>query len=167
MQICYRCEEKTNELLEKMAKKNGVSKNHLIDEIIKEYLGYGIKNNQSFHLSHTESKLLPAIQYANELLAQLLEELNNIFIYASSNPATNVNKIIGNNVDTCTNNHADSPENRLINIGMPENTENTDEFTAANISTQHLSFPTFYTQAVYLLLEVSKTLEMIRKKENI
>ena len=157
MQICYRCEEKTNELLEKMAKKNGVSKNHLIDEIIKEYLGYGIKNNQSFHPSHTESKLLPAIQYANELLAQLLEELNNIFIYASSNPATNVNKIIGSNVDTCTNNHADSPEN----------TENTDEFTAANISTQHLSFPTFYTQAVYLLLEVSKTLEMIRKKADI
>ena len=46
MQICYRCEEKTNELLEKMAKKNGVSKNHLIDEIIKNYL-----NNSwiSFH----------------------------------------------------------------------------------------------------------------------
>ena len=64
MQICYRCEEKTNELLEKMAKKNGVSKNHLIDEIIKEYLGYGIKNNQNFHPSHTESKLLPASQYA-------------------------------------------------------------------------------------------------------
>ena len=41
MQICYRCEEKTNEILEKIAKKKGISKNRLIDEIVNDYLKYG------------------------------------------------------------------------------------------------------------------------------
>ena len=52
MQICYRCEEKTNQALEKMAKKNGVSKNHLMDEIIKEYLRHGIQNHQALSIPY-------------------------------------------------------------------------------------------------------------------
>lgn len=88
MQICYRCEEKTNERLEKMAKKNGISKNHLIDEIVKEHLTEGRKNNPIFHFSLSEPELLSAIQHANELLAQLLEELVKISIDISNNPIT-------------------------------------------------------------------------------
>lgn len=53
MQICYRCKEKTNQALEKMAKKNGVSKNHLIDKIIKNHL------NNSWISSHEPSSRYP------------------------------------------------------------------------------------------------------------
>ena len=89
MQICYRCEEKTNELLEKMAKKNGVSKNHLMDEIVKNYL-----NNSwiSFHepsSRHFDKQVLSGIQYANELLAQLLDELNRFQDYAENEATAN------------------------------------------------------------------------------
>jgi len=167
MQICYRCKEKTNQALEKMAKKNGVSKNHLMDEIIKEYLRHGIQNHQAFYPSLTESKLLPAIQYANELLAQLLEELNNTLIYVNSNTTPNTNIIIDNHVAAYTKSNANTHTNESVNIGNPESVKSTDEPAATNISAQHLSFSTFYIQSIYLLLEISETLEMIRKKANI
>ncbi|MDO4322572.1 MAG: hypothetical protein Q4C61_08580 [Lachnospiraceae bacterium] len=89
MQICYRCEEKINERLEKMAKKKGVSKNHLMDEIIKNHL-----NNSwiSFHeppSRYIEREMLSGIQYANELLAQLLDELNRFQDYAENEATAN------------------------------------------------------------------------------
>ena len=56
MQICYRCEEKTNGLLEKITKKNGISKNHLIDEIIKDYLYQNPYRLPDFHNVHTEKQ---------------------------------------------------------------------------------------------------------------
>ena len=87
MQICYRCEEKTNGLLEKIAKKNGISKNHLIDEIIKDYLYQNPYRLPDFHNVHTEKTILSGIQYTNEQLAQILEELNNLQSYLKSKDA--------------------------------------------------------------------------------
>ncbi len=81
MQICYRCEEKTNEFLEKIAKKKGVSKNRLIDEIINDYLKYGYYHTDSFHPDHKEKEILAEIQLANELLAQIVNELNSLQTY--------------------------------------------------------------------------------------
>lgn len=81
MQICYRCEKKTNEFLEKIAKKKGVSKNHLIDEIVNDYLKYGYYHTDSFHPDHKEKEILAEIQLANELLAQIVDELNSLQVY--------------------------------------------------------------------------------------
>lgn len=118
MQICYRCEEKTNEFLEKTAKKKGVSKNRLIDEIVNDYLKYGYYHTDSFHLGHKEKEILAEIQLANELLAKIVDELNSLQVYMDTKiPAAN-----------------------------------SDE-----------SFPVFRLHTIQLLLEVSKTLEAIRK----
>lgn len=81
MQICYRCEEKTNEFLEKTAKKKGVSKNRLIDEIVNDYLKYGYYHTDSFHPGHKEKEILSEIQLANELLTQIVDELNDLQAY--------------------------------------------------------------------------------------
>lgn len=90
MQICYRCEEKTNEFLEQTAKKKGVSKNRLIDEIVNNYLKYGYYNTDSFHPGHKEKEILTGIQFANELLAQIIDELNNLQVYMDTEiPAAN------------------------------------------------------------------------------
>ncbi len=72
-----------------MAKKNGVSKNHLMDEIVKNYL-----NNSwmSFHepsSRHFDKEVLSCIQYANELLTQLLDELNRFQDYAENEATAN------------------------------------------------------------------------------
>lgn len=90
MQICYRCEEKTNELLEKMAKKNEVSKNHLIDEIIKNYLNNSWISFYEPSSNRLEKEVLSGIQYANELLVQLLDELNRFQDYTENETATNI-----------------------------------------------------------------------------
>jgi hypothetical protein len=167
MQICYRCKEKTNQALEKMAKKNGVSKNHLIDKIIKNHLNNSWISSHEPSSRYPEKEVLSGIQYANKLLAQILEELNYIFIYINNKPTTDVDIIISDNIASDANNNVDSPTNKSINIDMPENTEHTEELISTNISAQCLSFSTFYTRVIYLLLEVSETLEMIRKKANI
>lgn len=119
MQICYRCEEKTNEFLEKTAKKKGVSKNRLIDEIVNNYLKYGYYHTDSFHPDHKEKEILTGIQLANKLLIQIVDELNNLQVYMDA-------QISEKNPDK--------------------------------------SFPTFRLHTIQLLLEVSKILEIIRKK---
>ncbi len=93
MQICYRCEEKTNEFLEKTAKKKGVSKNRLIDEIVNNYLKYGYYHTDNFHPGHKEKEILTGIQLANELLAQIVDELNSLQVYMDTEiPAANSNE---------------------------------------------------------------------------
>lgn len=90
MQICYRCNEKTNKFLEKIATKKGISKNRLIDEIVNDYLKYGYYHTDSFHPGHKEKEILTGIQLANELLAQIVDELNSIQIYMDTEiPAAN------------------------------------------------------------------------------
>lgn len=90
MQICYRCNEKTNEFLEKIATKKGISKNHLIDKIVNDYLKYGYYHTDSFYPDHKEKEILTGIQLANELLAQIVDELNSIQIYMDTEiPAAN------------------------------------------------------------------------------
>lgn len=81
MQICYRCKEKTNAFLEKTAKKKGVSKNRLIDEIVNDYLKYGYYHTDSFYPDHKEKEILAEIQLANELLTQIVDELNSLQTY--------------------------------------------------------------------------------------
>lgn len=81
MQICYRCEEKTNRFLEKIAKKNSISKNYLIDEIIKDYLNQNQYHLSGLHHDDMKKEILSGIQSANEQLAHIAEELNNLQIY--------------------------------------------------------------------------------------
>lgn len=81
MQICYRCEEKTNEFLEKIARKKGVSKNRLIDKIVNDYLKYGYYHTDSFHPDHKKKEILTEIQLANKLLTQIVDELNTLQVY--------------------------------------------------------------------------------------
>lgn len=81
MQICYRCKEKTNAFLEKTAKKKGVIKNRLIDEIVNDYLKYGYYHTDSFYPDHKEKEILAEIQLANELLTQIVDELNSLQTY--------------------------------------------------------------------------------------
>ena len=81
MQICYRCEEKTNEFLEKIAKKKGISKNRLIDEIVKNYLKHGYSHTDVPHPSTIEKDILTGIQFANRQLTQILDELNRFPMY--------------------------------------------------------------------------------------
>lgn len=75
-------------------------------------------HTDSFHPGHKEKEILTGIQLANELLAQIVDELNSLQIYMDTEiPAANSNE----------------------------------------------SSPIFRLHTIQLLLEVSKTLEAIRK----
>ena len=71
MQICFRCDEAANALLEKYAHAYGISKNQMLNSIVQEYLG-----------QNPRKELFLELRQANEILARLLAETNG-FYFAS------------------------------------------------------------------------------------
>lgn len=82
MQICFRCDEATNALLEKFAHAYGISKNQLLNTIVQEYLGQNSSLSRTHSTAKTGKELLLELRQANEILARLLAETNG-FYFAS------------------------------------------------------------------------------------
>ncbi|RKJ04550.1 hypothetical protein D7X87_11080 [bacterium D16-54] len=82
MQICFRCDDVTNALLEKYAHAYGISKNQLLNSIVQEYLGQNPSLSRTRSTAKTEKELLLELRQANEILARLLAAAND-FYFAS------------------------------------------------------------------------------------
>lgn len=82
MQICFRCDDVTNALLEKYAHAYGISKNQLLNNIVQEYLEQNPSLSRTHSTAKTEKELLSELRQANEILAQLLAATND-FYFAS------------------------------------------------------------------------------------
>ena len=79
MQICFRCNDVTNALLEKYAHAYGISKNQLLNNIVQEYLVQNPSLSKTHSTAKTEKELLLKLRQANEILAQLLAETNDFY----------------------------------------------------------------------------------------
>lgn len=79
MQICFRCDEATNALLEKYAHAYGISKNRLMNIMIQECLGQNTNHPKASPAAKTEKELLSELRQANEILARLLAETNDFY----------------------------------------------------------------------------------------
>lgn len=79
MQICFRCDETTNTLLEKQAKADGISKNRLINNIVNHYLNQKTEPPSTFHPPEKRNQILPELRLANEKLARILAETNDFY----------------------------------------------------------------------------------------
>ena len=82
MQICFRCDDVTNTLLEKYAHAYGISKNQLLNTIVQEYLVQNPSLSRTHSTAKTGKELLLELRQANEILAQLLAATND-FYFAS------------------------------------------------------------------------------------
>ena len=82
MQICFRCDEAANALLEKYAHAYGISKNQMLNSIVQEYLGQNPSLSETPSTDKTRKELFLELRQANEILARLLAETNG-FYFAS------------------------------------------------------------------------------------
>lgn len=82
MQICFRCNDVTNALLEKYAHAYGISKNQLLNNIVQEYLGQNMNPPKASPTTKTEKEILLELRQANEILARILAATND-FYFAS------------------------------------------------------------------------------------
>ena len=79
MQICFRCDEAANALLEKYAHAYGISKNQMLNSIVQEYLGQNPSLSETPSTDKTRKELFLELRQANEIL---LAETNG-FYFAS------------------------------------------------------------------------------------
>lgn len=79
MQICFRCDETTNSLLENQAKADGISKNRLINNIVNHYLNQKTDPPSTFRSPEKRNQILPELRLANENLALILAETNDFY----------------------------------------------------------------------------------------
>ena len=79
MQICFRCDDTTNALLEKHAHAYGISKNQFINSIVQEYLGQNPSRSKALSTANTGKEILAELRQANEILARLLAEMNDLY----------------------------------------------------------------------------------------
>ena len=79
MQICFRCDEATNALLDKISHANGISKNRLMNNIVQDYLGQKPNFQKTSHPDSTEKETLAELRLANEILARILAQTNEFY----------------------------------------------------------------------------------------
>lgn len=79
MQICFRCDETTNTLLDKISHANGISKNRLINNIIQDYLERNPKPQKAPQSDTLEKGILTELRLANETLALILAQTNECY----------------------------------------------------------------------------------------
>lgn len=80
MQICFRCDETTNALLQKYAHAYGISKNQLINSMVQDSLGQNPDHFKPFSTSKTEKEILIQLRQANEILSWFLAETNDFYL---------------------------------------------------------------------------------------
>lgn len=76
MQICYRCSEETHTRLTAEAREKGISRNRLMDGIIRSHLGQETPTGRASRRSGSGKEIPAAVRLANEKLAGILEALN-------------------------------------------------------------------------------------------
>lgn len=84
MQICYRCSEETHTRLTAEAREKGISRNRLIDGIIRSHLGQEARTGRAFRQSGSGKEIPAAVRLANEKLTGILEALNRFPSYRAS-----------------------------------------------------------------------------------
>ncbi len=75
MQICFRCDDSTNALLERCAHAGGISKNQLMNNIIQDYLGQ-TPNRSKVPSAAAGKEILTELRQTHRILAQLLADTN-------------------------------------------------------------------------------------------
>ena len=79
MQICIRCDDFINALLEKHAHAYGISKNQFINSIVQEYLGQNPSRSKALSTANAGKEILTELRQTNEILARLLAETNDFY----------------------------------------------------------------------------------------
>jgi len=79
MQICFRCDNTTNTLLDNHAYVYGISKNQLINSIVQEYLGQNPNHSKAPSIVKDRQKLVAELRQTNEILTQILTETNDFY----------------------------------------------------------------------------------------
>jgi hypothetical protein len=81
MSICFRCTDETNQKLNEEAQKMGISKNHLLELIVLDYLKNSDREMNLFAkgTSYLEPKFMEKyILETNETLMDIMDRLNNL-----------------------------------------------------------------------------------------
>jgi hypothetical protein len=81
MSICFRCTDETNQKLNEEAQKMGISKNHLLELIVLDYLKNSDREMNLFAkgTSYLEPKFMENfILETNETLMDIVDRLNNL-----------------------------------------------------------------------------------------
>ncbi len=79
MQICFRCDDATNALLEKYAHAYGISKNQFINSLVQEYLGQNPNRSKAPSTAKEGKEIIAELHQANRILARLLAETNGFY----------------------------------------------------------------------------------------
>lgn len=80
MQICFRCDDSVNVLLERYAHAGGISKNKLMNHIIQEYLGQISEYSKAPSTIKAEKEILMELRQANKILSDLLIDTNDFYL---------------------------------------------------------------------------------------
>lgn len=81
MQICFRCDESTNALLDKISHTNGISKNRLMNDIVQDYLRRNPEPRKAPQPDASEKETLAELRLANEILARILARTNEFYFH--------------------------------------------------------------------------------------
>ena len=79
MQICFRCDDSINALLEKRAHAYGISKSQLMNSIVQEYPGQNPSHSKASCTAKAGKEIPAELRRINEILTRFPVETNDLY----------------------------------------------------------------------------------------